>query len=185
MTAGRVIVGSFHNLHCSPASRDPFVAAGLPGTGLSYIDHLFHRRRAMWATMVALAWGVIGVVAVLVAVLTGNKFDDASFQVDPALAELYDFAALQGAGMRSATAQAGFVPESANTGTATPPLASQPNKRCTRATWPFFDTDCLWANTADTGTHARPRRRIVARLKSPWCSGLHAGDGAYFCRSRS
>ena len=181
-------MGSFHNFHCSPASRDPFVAAGLSGTALSYFDHLFHRRRAMWATMVALACGVISVVAVVVAVLTGHKFDDASFQVDPALAELlYDFAALQGAGMPGATAQVGFVPapEPANTGTATPPLASQPNKRCTRPTWPFFDTDCLWGNTADSGTHARPRRRIVARLKSPWCSGLHSNDGAYFCRSRS
>ena len=25
-------------------------------------------------------------------------------------------------------------------------LASQPNKGCTRATWPFFDNDCLWGN---------------------------------------
>jgi NhaP-type Na+/H+ or K+/H+ antiporter len=51
----------------------------------------------MWATMVALACGVIGVVAVVVAVLTGHKFDYASSQAvpDPALAELlYDFAAL-------------------------------------------------------------------------------------------
>jgi hypothetical protein len=179
-------VGSFHNLHCKPASRGPFVAALPPGTDLSYIDHLFHHHRAMWATVVALACGVISVVAVVVAVLTGHKFDDASFQVDPALAELlYDFAALQAAGMLDATAQAGFVPEPANTGTATPPLAGQPNKRCTRATWPFFDTECLWGNTDDSGTHERRRRRIVARLKSPWCSGLHSNDVAYFCRSRS
>jgi hypothetical protein len=148
--------------------------------------NLFHRRRAMWATVVALACGVIGVVAVLVAVLTGHKFDHASPQVDPAVAELwYDFAALQAAGMPGATAQAGFVPEPANTGTATPPLASQPNKRCTRAIWPSFDTDCLWGNTADSGTHERRRRRIVARLKGPWCSGLHSNDGAYFCHPRS
>jgi hypothetical protein len=143
----------------------------------------------MGATVVALACGVIGLVAVLVAVPTGHKFDHASSQavVDPALAELwYDFAALQGA-MPGATAQEGFVPppEPANTGTATPSLASQPDKRCTRATWPFFDNDCLWGNTADGGTHEKRRRRIVARLKSPWCSGLHSSDGAYFCRSRS
>jgi hypothetical protein len=149
-----------------------------------------HLRRAMWATMVALACGVIGVVAVVFAVLTGHKFDHASSQavVDPGLAELwYDFAALQGAGTPGATAQAGFVPapEPVNTGTATPPLASQPNKRCTRATWPFFDNDCLWDNAAEGGAQERRRRRIVARLKSPWCSGLHSIDGAYFCRSRS
>jgi hypothetical protein len=147
-----------------------------------------HLRRAMWATMVALACGVIGVVAVVFAVLTGHKFDHASSQVDPALAELlYDFAALQDAGMPGATAPVGFVPapEPANTGTAAPPLTSQPDKRCTRATWPFFDNDCLWANTADSGKQERRRRRIVARLKSPWCSGLHSGDSAYFCRSRS
>ena len=129
---------------------------------------------------------LVGVVAVLVAVLTGHKFDQSSSQVDPALAELlYDFAALQAPGMPDATAQAGFVPEPANTDTATPPLVIQTNKRCTRATWPFFDTDCPWSNTADSGTHERRRRRIVARLKSPWCSGLHSNHGAYFCRWRS
>jgi len=84
----------------------------------------------MCATGVALACGVIGVLAILVAVLTGHKFDVASPHAvpDPALAELlYDFAALQGAGMPGAAAQAGFVPapEPANTGTASPPLASQ------------------------------------------------------------
>jgi hypothetical protein len=182
-------VDSFHNLHCSPAPRDPFVAA-LAGTGVYYIDHLFHRHRAMCATGVALACGVIGVVAIFVAVLTGHKFDLASPQPvpDPALAELlYDFAALQGTGMPGATAEAGFVtvPEPTNSETATPPLASQPNKRCTRATWPFFDNDCLWGNTADSETHERRHKRIVARLKSPWCSGLHSNDGAYFCRPRS
>jgi len=105
----------------------------------------------------------------------------------PALAELlYDFAALQASGMTSATAQVGFIrpPEPANTGTASPPLGSQPNKDCARSTWPFFDNDCLWGN-ADSGTQERRRRRIVARLKSPWCSGLRSNDGAYFCRSRS
>jgi hypothetical protein len=134
----------------------------------------------MWATMVAC--GVIGMIAVLVAVLTGHKFDH------PALAErLYDFAALQGAGMPGAAAQAGFVPapEPANTGTASPPLASQPAKRCTRATWPVFDNECLWGNTADSETHERRRRRVVGRLKSPRCWGLHSNDCAYFCRSRS
>jgi len=180
-------VGHFQNSHCSTVSRDLFVAA--PGAGPSYIDQLFHGHRAMWATVVALACGVIGVVAVLVAVSTGHKFDHASSQavVDPALAELWhDFAALQGAGMPSATAQAGFVPppKPVHTGTATPLLASQPIKGCTRATWPFFDNDCLWGS-ADSGTQERRRRRIVARLKSPWCSGLRSNDGAYFCRSRS
>jgi hypothetical protein len=148
----------------------------------------FRRRRVVWATMVTLACGIIGMFAVLVAALTGHKFDHASSPVDPALAELlYDFAALQAAGMPGATAQAGFVPppEPANNGTATPPLASQPNKGCTRATWPFFDNDCLWGNAAEGGTQERRRRRIVARLKSPWCSGLHSNDDAYFCRSRS
>jgi hypothetical protein len=140
----------------------------------------------MCATVVSLACGVIGVVAVLVAVLTGHKFDHASSQAvpDPALAELlYDFAALQAAG----TAQGGFVPapEPVNTRIATPPLVSQPDKRCTRATWPSFDNDCLWGNTADSGTHERRRRRVAGRLKSPWCSGLRSNDGAYFCRPRS
>jgi hypothetical protein len=90
--------------------------------------------------------------------------------------------ALQGAGSAGVTAQAGFVPapEPMNTGTATPPLDSQSNKPCTRATRPFFDNDCLWDNTAEGGTQERRRSRIVARLKSPGCSGL-----AYFCRPRT
>ena len=140
----------------------------------------------MWATVVALVCGAIGMVAILVAVSTGHKFDHASSQVDPALAELlYDFAALQDSGMTSATTEVGFVPapEPANTVTTPPLLASQPGKRCTRATWPFFENDCLWGD-ADSGTQERRRRRIVARLKSPWCSGLRPNGGAYFCRSR-
>ena len=137
----------------------------------------------------ALACGVIGAIAILVAVLTGHKFDLPSPQAvpDPALGELlYDFAALQGTGMPGAAAPAGFVPapEPTNNKTATPSLASQPNKGCTRATWPFFDNDCLWGN-ADSGTQERRRKRIVARLKSPWCPGLRSNDGAFFCRSRS
>jgi hypothetical protein len=174
------VVGQFSQL-----TLQSFVAT-LAGTGLAY-HPFFHHHRVMWATVVALVCGVVGVVAILVAVSTGHKFDHASSQVDPALAELlYDFAALQAAGMPSATPQAGFVPapEPANTVTAPPPLASQPGKRCTRATWPFFENDCLWGN-ADSGTQERRRRRIVARLKSPWCSGLRSSDGAYFCRSRS
>jgi hypothetical protein len=178
------VVGQFSQL-----TLQSFVAA-LAGTELPYIDHLLHRRRAMWATVVALVCGVIGVVAIVVAVAIGHKFNHASSQtvVDPALAELwYDFAALQAAGMPGAAAQAGFVPapEPANTGTASPPLASQPDTRCTRATWPVFDNECLWGNTADSETHERRRRRVVGRLKSPWCSGLHSNASAYFCRSRS
>ena len=174
------MVGQFSQL-----TLQSFVA-GRAGTGLPY-HPLFHHYRAMWATMVALACGVIGAIAILVAVPTGHKFDHASSQVDPALAELlYDFAALQAAGIPGATAQVEFVPasEPGNTETASPPLASQPEKGCTRATWSFFDNDCLWGN-ADSGTQERRRRRIVARLKSPWYSGLRSNDGAYFCRSRS
>jgi hypothetical protein len=173
------VVGQFSQL-----TLQSFVAAG---TGLAY-HPFFHHHRVMWATVVALMCGVVGVVAILVAVSTGHKFDHASSQVDPALAELWhDFAALQAAGMPGAAAQEGFVPapEPANTGTASPPLASQPDTRCTRATWPVFDNECLWGNTADSETHERRRRRVVGRLKSPWCSGLHSNDNAYFCRSRS
>ena len=172
----------------SQPTLQSFVAA-LAGAVLPYHSP-FHGHRAMCATGVALACGVIGVLAILVAVLTGHKFDLPSPQAvpDPALGELlYDFAALQGTGMPGAAAQAGFVPapEAANTGTASPPLASRPDRRCTRTTWPFFDNDCLWGNTADNGRQERRRRRIVGRLKSPWCSGLHSNDGAFFCRSRS
>jgi hypothetical protein len=155
-----------------------------------YLGPFFHRRRALWATTVTSACGVIGVVAVLFAGLTGQKLDRAPAEgvIDPGLAELwYDFAALQGAGTSGGTAEAGFVPapEPVNTGTVKPPSAGQLNKRCTLGTWPFFDNDCLWGNAADGGPLQRRRKRIVARLKSPWCSGLRSNDGAYFCRPRS
>jgi hypothetical protein len=175
-------VFSFRNIK-SLSRSDSFVATLLPGIGLP--NPFFHR--AMWATTVALACGVIGVVAVLCAVLTGHELDHASSRaaVDPGLAELwYDFAALQAAGIPGGASQARFVP-APEPEIATPPAASRPNKRCTRATWPFFDNDCLWGNTVDSGTRERRRKKIVTRLKSPWCSGLHLNDGAYFCRPRS
>jgi hypothetical protein len=139
----------------------------------------------MWATAAAMLCGII-VGVMLLASVTGHKVDRAPHQeaADLGFAELwYDFAVLQGAG----TSGAGFVkaPEPANTGIAAPPPAGQPNKRCSQGTWPFFDNECLWGNIADGATQERRRKRIAARLKSPWCSGLRLNDGAYFCRPRS
>jgi hypothetical protein len=63
----------------------------------------------MWATMVALACGVIGVVAVVVAVLTGHKFDYAPSQVVPILhwQNCSMICCPAGAECRSAAAQTG------------------------------------------------------------------------------
>jgi hypothetical protein len=36
-----------------------------------------------------------------------------------------------------------------------------------------------------SGPRQRWRKRIVARVNSPRCSGLRSDDGAYFCRPRS
>jgi hypothetical protein len=154
-----------------------------------YLSPSFHLR-AVRATVVALLCGAIAGAALLVAAVTGHKFDHTSHQeaADPRFDELwYDFAALQGAGTSGATRDAGFVkaPEPVNTGTAAPPSASPPTKHCAQGTWPFFDNECLWGDLAEGATPDRRRKRIAARLKSPWCSGLHLNYGAYFCRPRS
>jgi hypothetical protein len=157
-----------------------------------YLGPSFHHRRAMWATAVALACGILGGTIGLLVLITGRNLDDLPRQaiVDPGLAELwYDFAALQAAGTSGVSrpmAEARFVPvpEPANAGIAGAP-PGVPAKRCAEATWPFFDNDCLWGQSAEGGRQDRHRKRIVARLKSPWCSGLRSKEGAYICRPRT
>jgi hypothetical protein len=154
-----------------------------------YLSPSFPHRRAMWATAAAVACGVIGGTAGLLAVMTGHNMPPPQAMVDPGLSELwYDFAALQvgTSGMGSSTAEPGFAPppDSAN-GLATPSPAADAGKRCTESTWPFFDNDCLWGKSAADGREERRHKRILARLKSPWCSSLHSKQGAYICRPRT
>jgi hypothetical protein len=164
-----------------------------------YLGSSFDHHRAMWATVVALACGVVGAGVGALSLVGGQEFDFPASRatVEPGYAELsHDFAALQAAvrpGIDNPTGGAGNggAPDSAEAGLAAPSdaagTASAPAtgaaKGCPQATWPFFDKDCLWGGTAGFGHDDGPRRRIVPRLRSPWCFGLLSNEGAYICRS--
>jgi hypothetical protein len=154
-----------------------------------YLSPSFQHHRAMWATAVALACGVVGGTVGLLSLTTGQGPDFLSSQatVEPGDAELrYDFAALgmSGGGRPTAPAESAAVPDRANAVVAAPATANA-DKHCTQSTWPFFDNDCLWGKTADDGAAHRRRKRIVSRLRSPWCSGLHSKEAATICRPRT
>jgi len=146
-----------------------------------------HFRRMTWATVAAAACGVIGGAAGLFSLTTGHEFDFPRAPV-PSISEYadelaYDFAALQGSeitGSPTAVVSAAEVP-TAMTADVAPSSAEAVGKRCMQGTWPFFDDTCLWETAAQT----RHRKRIVFRLRSPWCSNLYYSEGAYYCRSRT
>ena len=156
-----------------------------------YLSPSFPHRRAMWATAVAAACGVIGGAIGLLAAMTGHGLEYLPPQtmVDPGFSELwYDFAALQAAGtsgMGGSTAEVGFAPAPDTAGTSAAPPAADAGRRCAESTWPFFDNDCLWGKSAGDRREERRHKRIVLRLKSPWCSSLHSKQGAYICRPRT
>jgi hypothetical protein len=165
-----------------------------------YLGSSFDHHRAMWATVVALACGAVGAGVGALALIGGQEFDFPAPRatVEPGYAELsHDFAALQaavrpgignptaGAGNGGASNPAEAVAAPSDAAGAASAAASGAAKCCPQATWPFFDKDCLWGGTAGFGQDDRPRRRIVPRLRSPWCSGLRSNEGAYICRSRT
>jgi hypothetical protein len=149
-----------------------------------YLSPSSRHRRAMWATAVALACGIIGGAIGLLSLMTGHQFDFLPPQatVDPGFAELsHDFATLEATGTLSkgsSTAPTGAAraPDAANAGI---------EKRCAESTWPFFDNECLWGKTGRERREDKRHKRIVSRLKSPWCSGLRSKEGAYICRPRT
>jgi hypothetical protein len=149
-----------------------------------YLSPSSRHRRAMWATAVALACGMFGGAIGLLSLVTGHQFDfpPPRAAADPGFAELsHDFATLEATGTLSkggATAprEGARPPETANAGI---------EKRCAQSTWPFFDNECLWGKSGEERREERRHKRIVSRLKSPWCSGLRSKEGAYICRPRT
>jgi hypothetical protein len=149
-----------------------------------YLGSSFDHHRAMWATVVALACGAVGAGVGALALIGGQEFDFPAPRatVEPGYAELsHDFAALQaavrpgignptaGAGNGGASNPAEAVAAPSDAAGAASAAASAAAKGCPQATW----------------QDDRPRRRIVPRLRSPWCSGLRSNEGAYICRSRT
>jgi hypothetical protein len=155
-------------------------------------------RRMMGATIAAAVCGVIGGAAGLLSLTTGHESDFPGAPVAsisepgapvPSVSEYahelaFDFAALQSAeivGSPTAVVGAAEAPAVVNAGVAPSSAEADLTARCAQGTWPFFDDKCLWGTTAQIGH----RKRIVFRLKSPWCSSLHYPEGAYYCRSRT
>jgi hypothetical protein len=155
-------------------------------TGYLVASHHFHRMT--WATVVAAACGVIGGAAGLFSLTTGHEFDFPGAPVT-SISEYadelaYDFAALQGSeitGSPTAVVSGADVPTLTNADVTPSSAEAVVGTRCVQGTRPFFDDKCLWETAAQT----RHRKRIVFRLRSPWCSGLHNSEGAYYCRSRT
>jgi hypothetical protein len=153
-----------------------------------YLCPSFHFGRAMWATTVAAACGVIGVAVGLFSLMTGHELDFRHYQAmsNAKYADelTYDFAVLKlpeaaGAAGPAVVAGGTQMPLPANVGIAVAPDDAGASKPCTEGTWPF-ESDCLWG-AASQEWH---RKRIVFRLKSPWCAGFKVTQGAYYCRSR-
>jgi hypothetical protein len=156
----------------------------------------FLHHRALLAAVVAATGGTGFAVGALLALIRGD-FPPPRATIAPGYAELSrDFAALDDSELFAALGEtpAPFKPpgETAITGAAVTGAAvtgaavtgAAPTRRaCGESTWPFFDQDCLWGDGATQGV--RRRKRIVSRLKSPWCSGLLSKEGAYICRPRT
>jgi hypothetical protein len=137
----------------------------------------------------------------VLSLIGGQEFDlpPPRATLEPGYAELSDdFAALQAAARRGIGNPTGGAansraPDPAEPDVAAPSdaagaassAATNATEGCPQATWPFFDKDSLWGGTAGFGRDDRPRKRIVPRLRSPWCSGLRSNEGAYICRSRT
>jgi hypothetical protein len=157
-----------------------------PHPEADYLHPSFQFRRAMWATIVAVTCGAIGGAVALFSVVTGYEFaflrDQTKLNSEFAQELIYDFDALRHAeavGDARPIAGAGDVqmPVPANFEIA---ASTDDAAQCTEGTWPFLDNGCLWGATGQQWH----RRRIVLRLKSPWCAGLRVTQGAYNCRGR-
>jgi hypothetical protein len=141
----------------------------------------------MAATAVAVICGVIGGAVGLFSLLAGPAIDLHAAQTDVKYAKelAYDFQALERAetevtGSATAPAAVAAAPARRNADVGASSDASDDAKRCEEGIWPFLPNDCRWGTTAPE----RHRKRIVSRLKSPWCSPLHGAEGAYNCRAR-
>jgi len=152
-----------------------------------YLSSSFHFHRAMAATAVAAICGVIGGAVGVFSLISGQPFDfqraQAKLNAEYAQELAYDFMALKRAetdGAAGPTGAAAVAPAPGAANAAASPATADDEKRCTEGTWPFVSDNCLWG-AAGPEWH---RRRIVSRLKGPWCSGLRDAEGAYNCRSR-
>lgn len=151
----------------------------------------FNARRAMVATIVAIASGAIGLAASLFTIGSGARSDlrpDGERMLSGGFSETlaYDFAALQSSAVPRSGApdslEGRTAPLSGDTATKNESTeGSQIVHNCKDPNWPYFDSSCAWGEEE----LRRHRRRITFRLRSPWCSSALRHQVFFSCRSRT
>jgi hypothetical protein len=145
---------------------------------LPYQDGAYESR-LMIATAAALAFCAIGLVAVTVVVVSGDRFeyrptsdlmrsDDnlvSSFQALESLARKRD-------GSSTGSPEKSQAPDITSDKADPAPKSASAGNECLTLNWSHFSFDCLPAN-----------RRSV-RLKSPWCTGILSHQPFHSCRPR-
>ena len=138
------------------------------------------------ATVAALTCCAVALAAAIVLSATADRFE---YRPTTSVLSRYDdelvqaFEALQAADAARQAALRRSL-ESPQIGSAVFPEASDLSNapgvvnQCSGGSWPYSSDNCLWA--ADVAK----RRRIVVRLKSPWCSGVLRHQPFHRCRTR-
>lgn len=138
------------------------------------------------ATLGALTCCAITLTTVIILWATGDRFDyrpaaSALSRYDDELVQAFEaLEATEAARKRalSPSMQNPQISSAASPETSQPSDVSSATNRCSVGSWPYSGENCLWA--AD----APKRRRIVLRLKSPWCSGVLRQQPFHRCRTR-
>ncbi len=116
--------------------------------------------RLLIATAGALVLSAVGLVTAMLVLTTGDRF--AFRPAAPEVASAGDNVAAQGAPPAAASDK---------------PQGEQ-NRCAGSQSWPYSGKDCPFS------AHAPAKRRIVVRLKSPWCTGVLRHQPFRACRPR-
>jgi len=138
------------------------------------------------ATVAALALCAVALVAAAVLFVAGDRFEyrNAESTLSRRDDELVQaFEALQATDAVRRDAQSRFAKNPQMSSAASPETSEgsvppSADNQCSGKSWPYSSDNCVWA--AD----APKRRRIVFRLKSPWCSGVLRHQPFHRCRTR-
>jgi hypothetical protein len=138
------------------------------------------------ATVAALALCAVALVAAAILSVAGDRFEYRNAELtlsrhDDELVQAFE--ALQTAEAVRRDAQPRFAKNPQISSAASPETGegSVPpsvDSQCSARSWPYSSDNCVWA------TDAPKRRRIVFRLKTPWCSGTLRHQPFYRCRTR-
>ena len=148
----------------------------------SSLEDEVYEYRLLIATAAALVCCAVGLVAATLILTTGDRFEYRPAL--PAVVDARDGPAGSSAPTENIGTQGAAAPEK-------PPEkvqggraphrdgeASAPASCTASQGWPYSPKDCRFAEKPDK------RRRIVIRLKSPWCSGVLRHQPFHACRPR-